>query len=45
MGRDGTRGRAIGTVAGVLGPAVVALAVWLLGAPREELVSVGQGFP
>lgn len=43
MGRDGTRGRAIGTVAGVLGPAVVALAVWLLGAPREELVSVGDG--
>lgn len=37
------RSRAVGTLAGVVGPAVVALALWLVGAPRAELLSVGDG--
>lgn len=32
-----------GTVSGVVGPAVVALLVWVAAAPRSEFVSVGGG--
>jgi hypothetical protein len=35
--------RAVGTLAGVVGPAVVALVVWIAAAPRPELLSVGGG--
>ncbi|WP_194305656.1 MULTISPECIES: hypothetical protein [unclassified Dietzia] len=35
--------RAVGTLAGVVGPAVVALLVWVVAAPRSELLSVGGG--
>lgn len=35
--------RAVGTVTGVVGPAVVALLVWIVAAPRSELLSVGGG--
>lgn len=35
--------RVVGTAVGVLAPAVAALALWLVGAPRTELVSVGEG--
>ncbi|MBB1054309.1 hypothetical protein G6017_08340, partial [Dietzia sp. B44] len=33
----------MGTVSGVVGPAVVALLVWIVAAPRSELLSVGGG--
>jgi hypothetical protein len=35
--------RAVGTLSGVLGPFLVALLVWIAGAPRSELLSVGDG--
>ncbi|MFN3340180.1 MAG: hypothetical protein ACK40Z_10835 [Dietzia sp.] len=35
--------RAVGTLSGVVGPAVVALLVWIVAAPRSELLSVGGG--
>lgn len=35
--------RAWGTVLGVLAPAVVALVLWVVAAPRSELLSVGGG--
>ncbi|EYT58016.1 hypothetical protein H483_0114980 [Dietzia sp. UCD-THP] len=33
----------MGTLVGVVGPAVVALLVWVVAAPRSELLSVGGG--
>ncbi|WP_253919363.1 hypothetical protein [Dietzia psychralcaliphila] len=35
--------RAVGTLSGVVGPAVAALLVWIVSAPRSELLSVGEG--
>ncbi|MFN3601333.1 MAG: hypothetical protein ACK4UY_08100 [Dietzia sp.] len=35
--------RAVGTLSGVVGPAVAALLVWIVAAPRSELLSVGGG--
>lgn len=35
--------RAWGTLAGVVGPAVAALLLWVVAAPRSELLSVGGG--
>ena len=33
--------RSVGTLVGLVGPAFAAVLVWVFGAPREELVSVG----
>ena len=35
--------RAVGTLVGLLAPFVVAVLVWIVTAPRSELLSVGQG--
>ena len=40
--RSGVR-RAVGTLLGVLAPFIVAVLVWIVAAPRSELVSVGEG--
>ncbi len=37
------RSRAVGSLVGVLGPAAAALALWVVGAPRAEGVSIGEG--